>query len=169
MDRGAWWATVHGTVRVRHNWVTSTSLSLLNTNFLLFLQNFSILAIVLFMFSSIRVTFLNILLIKNSNASITNNWQKTRKHRKIVTSYTLSVNVKAHCYFFFTRWEGTSSWTQIALFPGIRATLQDQLSEDSGVPSPDLPLRPAHSAKPFSSSSYAGQELHVCFWVRNLM
>ena len=25
MDRGAWWATVHGVVRVRHNLVTKTT------------------------------------------------------------------------------------------------------------------------------------------------
>ena len=24
MDRGAWWATVHGSQRVRHNWATNT-------------------------------------------------------------------------------------------------------------------------------------------------
>ena len=28
MDRGAWWAAVHGALRVRHNWATSLSLSL---------------------------------------------------------------------------------------------------------------------------------------------
>ena len=28
MDRGAWWATVHGVQRVEHDWVTSLSLSL---------------------------------------------------------------------------------------------------------------------------------------------
>ena len=27
MDRGAWWATVHGSKRVGHNWATNTSLS----------------------------------------------------------------------------------------------------------------------------------------------
>ena len=26
MDRGVWWATVHGSLRVRHDWVTSLSL-----------------------------------------------------------------------------------------------------------------------------------------------
>ena len=24
MNRGAWWVTVHGTARVRHNWATNT-------------------------------------------------------------------------------------------------------------------------------------------------
>ena len=25
MDRGTWWATVHGSQRVRHDWVTNTN------------------------------------------------------------------------------------------------------------------------------------------------
>ena len=27
MDRGAWWATVHGVARVRHDWVTNTTVT----------------------------------------------------------------------------------------------------------------------------------------------
>ena len=39
MDGGAWWATVHGWQRVRHDWATSLSLSLLDHNIVCTLVN----------------------------------------------------------------------------------------------------------------------------------
>ena len=33
MDRGTWWATVHGSQRVRHDWVTNTNTYRYNKNY----------------------------------------------------------------------------------------------------------------------------------------